>query len=59
MQNSKENPRNKGKRVGQREVEEYSKEWVKMKVREELGYDFDDPYKDEEDEKELNMKSEL
>ena len=30
-----------------------------MKVREELGYDFDNPYKNEEDEKELHMKNEL
>ena len=30
-----------------------------MKVREELGYDFENPYNNEEDEKELHMKNEL
>ena len=57
--NQKDPFRNKGKRQAQNEVEAYSRDWVVMKVREELGYDFENPYKNEEDEKELHMKNEL
>ena len=40
-------------------MREFSEEWVMMKVRQDLGYDTNNIYKDENDQRELNMMDEF
>ena len=58
-QSNRDCARPKTKRVGQQEVREYSDEWVMMMVRMDLGYDTNNIYKDENDQRELNMMDEF
>ena len=58
-QSNRDGARPKTKRAGQQEVREYSDEWVMMMVRMDLGYDTNNIYKDENDQRELNMMDEF